>query len=263
MTLCHRRRTIPAGTIAQKVEMMKSHALPQLLWGKRETVEVSSTGLSRSATKDTNRPTHATVHRYHASSCRDNLQQPVAPRRQGPWVPPLHALGVFGHPSLVCNTHVVLRVPLGHEWQLGRSLFGLPARVRVVPFVTRSVLGSTPLSTFHHCTGQVATDPQSPKGGSQRACPQGVPTPRLLGVTQEWRCFSSRLCLAARKRSLWVASPGVLSQPPFPPDRFLGRRPSVLGYSLTAWMRGWHGPLSHRVHSKSRCRPCSRHTALV
>ena len=50
------------------------------------------------------------------------------------------------------------------------------------------------LCTFHHCTVQVATDPQSPKGGSQRACPLGVPTPQLLGESKEWRCFSSRPC---------------------------------------------------------------------
>ena len=78
--------------------MMESHALPQLLLGKRETTEVSSTGLSRSATKDTNRPTHATVHPYRASSCRDNLQRPVAPRRQGPRVPSPSHTGVFGPP---------------------------------------------------------------------------------------------------------------------------------------------------------------------
>ena len=31
-------------------------------------------------------------------------------------------------PSLVCNAHAGLRVPLGQDWQLGRSLFGMPAR---------------------------------------------------------------------------------------------------------------------------------------
>ena len=35
-------------------------------------------------------------HPLHASSCRDNLQQPVAPRRQGPWLPPLRTLGSLG-----------------------------------------------------------------------------------------------------------------------------------------------------------------------
>ena len=59
--------------------------------------------------------------------------------------------------------------------------------VRVVPFFAWSVLGSPPFCAFHHCTGQVATDPQSSKGGSQRACPLGVPTRRLLGVEKEWR----------------------------------------------------------------------------
>ena len=44
--------------------------------------------------------------------------------------------------------------------------------------------------------------------------------------------------LAVGKLSLWVASPGVLSQPPFSTDRSLGRRPS--GYSLTAWYSQQH-----------------------
>ena len=85
MTLCHRRHTVPAGTIAQKDEMMEPHTQPQLLWCKRERWKSLRTGLSRSATKETNRPTHATVQPYRTRSCRDNLQQPVAPRRQGPW----------------------------------------------------------------------------------------------------------------------------------------------------------------------------------
>ena len=35
-----------------------------------------------------------------ARSCRDNLQQPVAPRRQGSRVPSLKRAGVFGSPPL-------------------------------------------------------------------------------------------------------------------------------------------------------------------
>ena len=134
----------------------------------------------------------------HANG-QDSAQSGVVPRRQGPWVPSTN-WGLWG-PFPWCNTHAGKRVPFGHEWQLGRSLFGMPARVPVVPIVAWSVLGSPPFSTFHHCTEQVATDPQSPKGGSQRACPLGVPTPRLLGVSQEWRCFSSRPCFRAAVRS--------------------------------------------------------------
>ena len=48
----------------------------------------------------TNGPTRATVHPHRSSSCRNNLQQQVAPRRQGPWVPSLSRNGVFGAPPL-------------------------------------------------------------------------------------------------------------------------------------------------------------------
>ena len=62
----------------------------------------------------------------------------------------------------------------------------------------------------------------------------GVPTPRLLGDSKEWRCLSSRPCCreAVGSQSLWVASPEVLSQHPFTSDLSLCRRPS--GYSRTA-----------------------------
>ena len=40
---------------------------------------------------------------------------------------PFHALGSSGLLSFV-QYHAGSRVPLGHEWQLGRSLFGMPAR---------------------------------------------------------------------------------------------------------------------------------------
>ena len=32
-------------------------------------------------------PTRATVHPYRSSSCRNNLQQQMAPGRHGPWIP--------------------------------------------------------------------------------------------------------------------------------------------------------------------------------
>ena len=43
-----------------------------------------------------------------------------------------------------------------------------------------SVFGSPPLLTVRHCTGQVATDPQSPEGG-QRACPTRGAHPTASG----------------------------------------------------------------------------------
>ena len=46
-------------------------------------------------------PTRETVHPYRSSSCRNNLQQKVAPRRQGLWDPSLSRNGVFGAPSAV------------------------------------------------------------------------------------------------------------------------------------------------------------------
>ena len=62
----------------------------------------------------------------HTSSCRDNLQQPVAPRRQGPWVPSPSHTGVFGAPPF-CAIPTLVREYL-FAWQLGRSLFRLPAQ---------------------------------------------------------------------------------------------------------------------------------------
>ena len=52
---------------------------------------------------------------------------------------------------------------------------------------------------------------------------RGVPTPQLLGD----------LLWQLRPLSLWVASPGVLSQPPLSSDRSLGRRPFVLSRLLS------------------------------
>ena len=54
----------------------------------------------------------------HTSSCRDKLQKPVAPRRWGSWVPSLRALV----PLTLCYESS------SFPWQLGRVLFGLPAR---------------------------------------------------------------------------------------------------------------------------------------
>ena len=56
---------------------------------------------------------------------------------------------------------------------------GCQPGVRVVP--SWSVFGSPPSCTVRHCTGQVATDPQSPEGGSQRACPTRGAHPTASG----------------------------------------------------------------------------------
>ena len=66
-------------------------------------------------------------HPLHASSCRDNLQQPVAPRREGPWVPSPSHTAVFGPPPLcTLSPPTLVRIILAR--QLGRCLFGMPAR---------------------------------------------------------------------------------------------------------------------------------------
>ena len=134
------------------------------------------------------------------SSCRDirSGQRRLDARVLGSL--PLHALGSLGPLPLLqyprwFESTFWTRVAVGDAVSSGCQ-----PGVRVVP--SWSVFGSPPLRTVRHCTGQVATDPQSPKGGSQRACPLGVPTPRLLGVAQRWRCLSSRTLLLAVKASV-------------------------------------------------------------
>ena len=69
--------------------------------------------------------------------------------------------------------------------------------------------GRRPLT--HSPRREVVSGPATPR----------VPTPRLLGVSKEW-----------------LASPGVLRQPPLSTDRSLARHPS--GHSLTAWYSQQH-----------------------
>ena len=122
---------------------------------------------------------------------RQPAQRRVAARRQGPRVPSPSHTGVFGPPPF-CAPPTLFR-EFSFFWQLGRFLFpGVLSQSPLTP-----VLGSPPFRLVHHCTGQEATDPQFPKGGSQRACPPGVPTPRLLGDTKEWRCLSSGPCFGS------------------------------------------------------------------
>ena len=134
-------------------------------------------------------------------------------------------------PSLLCTTHTDLKVPLfGDEWQSGSCLFGIPARGPSRPL--RRMAGSRVAA---HWYGPPLSGGRRPPTHSPRR--EVVSAPRLLGVSQEWRCLSRRPCCreAVRKQSLWVASPRVLNQLPFSSDRSLGRRPS--GYSLTAWVQ--------------------------
>ena len=66
--------------------------------------------METTATKETKRLTHATVH----PSYQRLPQQPIALRCQGPWVPSPSYTGVFGAPPFLCTdaTHAVTRVPV-------------------------------------------------------------------------------------------------------------------------------------------------------
>ena len=151
---------------------------------------------------------------HHTCGCRDNPHQPMAPRRRGSRVPSLRS--ALMQPTLYESTFFCL-------WQLGSFLFGMPG-VRVVP--SWSVF-APPLTRSAIVRWQEATDPQSPEGGSQRACHTEGAHSTASGRFSTVALFKqSYPALAVRKLSLWVASPGDMSEPPFS-DRSLGRRPSV------------------------------------
>ena len=59
--------------------------------------------------------------------------------------------------------------------------------------------GRRPLRTVSHCTGQVATDPQSPREVVSGPAQLGVPTPRLLGFTERWHLGLFLFGLPARE----------------------------------------------------------------
>ena len=99
----------------------------------------------------TNGPTRATVHPYRCSSCRNNLQQPVAPRCHSPWVPFLSRNGVFGAPSLGAISTLVRENLFDTSGSWASFSSGCQPGVRVVPFVRWPVLGSPPFGTIHHC----------------------------------------------------------------------------------------------------------------
>ena len=82
------------------------------------------------------------------------------------------ALLVLGPPPFCALMPPTLRV-LVFAAVGSRSLWVASPGVMSQPLCAWSVLGSPPLCTVRHCTGQVATDPQYPEGGSQRACHHG------------------------------------------------------------------------------------------
>ena len=96
--------------------------------------------------------------------------------------------------------------------------------------------GRRPLVRSTIARRQEATDPQSPEGGSQRACHHGGCPPHGFWASRGVALLKqSALVWQLSPLSLWDASPGVLSQPPFPPDRSLGRR---LIAEVTLFQRG-------------------------
>ena len=119
----------------------------------------------------TNGPTRATVHPHRRISCRNNLQQQVAPRRQGLWVPSLSRDGVFGAPLLGATPTLVREFLFRRKWQLGRfplrdaSQGSEPSPPSDGRFQGRRTLVRSTIVRW-----QEGTDPQSPEGGSQRAC---------------------------------------------------------------------------------------------
>ena len=146
-----------------------SHQAPS----EHEGQAVNSTvRLTRGETKMTNGPMRATVHPFRSSSCRDSMLHPVAPRRQGPWVPSPRTLGSSGP---------------------------LPSCALMPPTLFREFLFSV-----------------------------------------------------AGPLSLWVASPGVLSQPPASLGRFLGRRPAA-----RSAIAGGRRPLTHSPREGGGQRACT------
>ena len=141
---------------------------------------------------------------YHVCGCRDNPHQPMAPRRRGSRVPSLRS--VLMQPTLL------------------REYLFVSLAVRELSLRDASPGSeSSPLGRFsgrRPCTRsaivrwQEATDPQSPEGGSQRACHTEGAHPTASGRFSTVALFKqSYPALAVRKLSLWVASPGETSRP--------------------------------------------------
>ena len=116
------------------------------------------------------------------SSCRNNLQKmsgATTPGFSGP---------LPSHPSCFESSSFRWAPKLLREFLLSLVGFWVAARMcRTVAFGVAAPSFVPPLPG-----GRRATDPQSPKGGSQRACThEGCPTPRLLGASKRWCCFGS------------------------------------------------------------------------
>ena len=80
---------------------------------------------------------------------------------------------------------------------------------------------------------------------------RGSWAPSLLRTVATHAVFRVPLSVAVRKLSLWVASPGVLSQPPSSLGRFLGRRP-FLRSTVAGWQEATD-PQSPKGGSQRAC----------
>ena len=115
-----------------------------------------------------------------------------------------------------------------------------PGSSESAPCVTWSVLGSPPLELVPPLPGGRRPLTHSPR----REVVSGPAHTRGAHPTA-----SGRYAVAVRPLSLWVASPGDVSQPPFSTDRSLGRRPCCYGgvvdavvpcgFDATLSQRGW------------------------
>ena len=128
---------------------------------------------------------------------------------------------VFGDPLLSAIPTLVREYLFGHEWQSGRSLFGMPARGPSRPL--HRLVGTPAL-----CYGPPLSGGRRPLTHSpRREVASGPATQRVF-----WAFGRSGVVLAVGPAALrplgrvsfCVASPGGMSQPTF-----------VLGYSLPAW----------------------------
>ena len=124
------------------------------------------------------------------SSC---LQRPVAPRRQGPWVPAPSYTGVFGLPPFCALIPPTLFLEYLFSLAVGPiSLWvASPGVLSQPPASLGRFWGRRPFVRSTIARWQEATDPQSPEGGSQRACTHEGCPPRGFWATQDGSVVSA------------------------------------------------------------------------
>ena len=193
-------------------------------WKKRRTLCFASVQLTTAHEegKDVGRSS-PTVCPPRTCGWRDNPQQPMAPRCQGSRGPSLRS--ALMQPTLVREYLCQLR----GSYQ-GRFLFGMPARGPSRPLLVGFRVAA--LDSVRHCTGQVATDPQSPEGGSQRACHTEGAHPTASGRFATVALFKQSALLGSLEAVSLGCQPGKNEWTPFLWS-VLGSSPN--GNSLPAW----------------------------